>query len=700
MDLSKKYKLNKWTMLEVVLLTAFIILSAVIFFAQTAPSADKKHLTLENNEWYFKFSNDAEKIEAGVWGSNLEQNGYRKLDKLGKSMSDEKQRIAYYKTKLSNGSVEDPCIYFHTNDQVFQVYIEDQLLYSFGNFDYFDYKHSPGSPAHLISLPKDYEGKLLTIVMKSVSTSRIGLVRAIELDTKSNHIIRMLKSNIATFILGWINLIIGTVCMFIGIGRRLGRKALLSLGFSFIIVGIWTIAENSLTQFFYFKPRFWFYIGTITFYLLPISIYKFIKDVSRRNKKVLKLLIQIHTVIFIVSITLDTLGVVPIIDTLIYLYGFTLISYISCTLVGIHSYKRGNKKVVGYTLGLVIFGAFGLYDVLGWYFEILPWAGHTAPWGMFIFQLGLIHALIKYLETIQKRFLYYREKLYNKNHKLKEKEKEIDRVKEYDKIRAEFFGNISHELRTPLNIISATLQLIKMYNEKGMLETNKESFNKYLGVMSQNCKRLMKLISNIIDLTKLDSGFYKLYFENMNIVSVVENITLSIEEYAKNKGLSLVFDTELEEIIISCDPDAIERIMLNLLSNAIKFTDAGDSITVTVKEKGNQVLISVEDTGIGIPEEKQRLIFNRFMQVDKTFSRQHEGSGIGLALVESLIEMHKGTIEVQSKLEVGSKFTITLPIVAQDENPTNEKSKQYDSETYKKEKVAIEFSDILPGEYK
>jgi signal transduction histidine kinase len=179
--------------------------------------------------------------------------------------------------------------------------------------------------------------------------------------------------------------------------------------------------------------------------------------------------------------------------------------------------------------------------------------------------------------------------------------------------------------------------------------------------------------------------------QDYNIVSVVEDITLSVAEYVEDKGIKFIFDTNVEEKVISCDPDNIERIMLNLISNAVKFTDKGDLISVVVLDQGDNVQISVKDTGVGIPEDKLQVIFERFRQADNSLSRDHEGSGIGLSLVKALVEMHGGTIKVKSSLGQGSEFIIKLPVRRTDNPMALEQNIFYKNNT---EKISIEFSDI------
>jgi len=227
--------------------------------------------------------------------------------------------------------------------------------------------------------------------------------------------------------------------------------------------------------------------------------------------------------------------------------------------------------------------------------------------------------------------------------------------------QGEFLVNISHDLKTPLNVISATAQLVNMYCNSGELDEKKNSFIKYIDSINQNCYKLSKMINNIVDLSKIESGFFKLNVSNNNIVEVVEEIVMSVTNFTDSKGLNIIFDTDIEEKTIACDPEKVERIVLNLISNAIKFTDEGDEIFIQVKDKNEFVEISVKDTGIGIEKEHLNIIFDRFKQVDKSLSRNAEGTGIGLNLVKSIVELHGGRIYVESEFGKGSKFTVILP---------------------------------------
>jgi PAS domain S-box-containing protein len=261
---------------------------------------------------------------------------------------------------------------------------------------------------------------------------------------------------------------------------------------------------------------------------------------------------------------------------------------------------------------------------------------------------------------------------------------------EYDKLRTEFFSNMSHEFRTPLNVILSTIQLFEMRMRNGIVK-EENNIKRYVNTVKQNSFRLVRLVNNLIDLTKIEANFYKINLQNYNIIYLVEDITLSVKEYVENKGINLVFDTEVEEKIVACDPDKIERIMLNLLSNAVKFTPQGGTIEVNVKELPKSIIISVRDTGIGIPQDKIRMVFERFQQVDKSLTRNHEGSGIGLSLVKSLVEMHGGNISLNSQIGCGSEFIIELPLT---EHFEDDASVIQHAQEVSVERINIEFSDI------
>ncbi len=273
--------------------------------------------------------------------------------------------------------------------------------------------------------------------------------------------------------------------------------------------------------------------------------------------------------------------------------------------------------------------------------------------------------------------------------------RDVTHRREIEKMQQEFFANISHELRTPLNLIFGSLQLIKSV-EKEVLE-KRNSLNKYIDIIDQNSKRLLKLVDNLIDSTRMKCGYYEYNPKNYDIVSFVENISMSVADFAKQNNIDLIFDTDVEEKIMAFDLEKLERIMLNLLSNSIKYNKAQGQIEVLLNDCNDTFVIRVKDTGVGIPSDKLMYIFERFRQVENRFNKSTKGSGIGLSLVKDLIEIQGGTIEVKSELGVGSEFIIKLPvkILSDDSNI----DKVYFNNDYHDlvKRMNIEFSDIYIG---
>lgn len=260
-----------------------------------------------------------------------------------------------------------------------------------------------------------------------------------------------------------------------------------------------------------------------------------------------------------------------------------------------------------------------------------------------------------------------------------------------NKIRGDFFANLSHELRTPLNIIFSSLQVLDL-KLNNIEKKEDQSITKYINMATQNTYRLLKLVNNLIDSNKITSGYFEYNPQNYDIVYFVESICQSIVDFAKQKNIEVIFDTDIEEKIISFDLDKMERIILNILSNSIKFTKEQGKIEIYIRESNKMLEIEISDDGIGIPQNKLNSIFERFKQVENNTIRSGEGSGIGLYLVKSLVDMHGGDISVESELGSGTTFKISIPAELEEEYECNIIEKNLQNSYI--EKIKVEFSDI------
>jgi signal transduction histidine kinase/ligand-binding sensor domain-containing protein/DNA-binding response OmpR family regulator len=258
---------------------------------------------------------------------------------------------------------------------------------------------------------------------------------------------------------------------------------------------------------------------------------------------------------------------------------------------------------------------------------------------------------------------------------------------EVDRLKSRFFANISHEFRTPLTLI---LGPIRKWKERtvarlsraalpesgsGELPNNMGELHNDMSMAERNAHRLLRLINQLLDLSKLESGAMKLHACCLNIVPFIKGVVFSFESSAGVRGVSLKVVVQHKEIEVYTDRDMVEKIVSNLLSNAFKFTPKGGTVGVTLTPilslDGEGVSggwgegfveIEVSDTGIGIPPDQLDKVFDRFYQVDASQTREQEGSGIGLALVKELVELHRGTIQVESVVGRGTTFTVRLPM--------------------------------------
>lgn len=271
---------------------------------------------------------------------------------------------------------------------------------------------------------------------------------------------------------------------------------------------------------------------------------------------------------------------------------------------------------------------------------------------------------------------------------------------EYNKLKTEFFTNVSHEFRTPLNVILSVVQVLSSYEKMGEDTISLVKVNKYMRNIRQNCFRLLKLINNLIDVTRIDSGFLKLQMKNENIIEIVGQIVNSVNEFVSIKQIKLTFLSDVQEKVMALDVEKFERILLNLISNSIKFTKPGGEIIITVHDLVDTVKVSVKDTGIGIEKSKLDIIFDRFRQVNSSLIKDSEGSGIGLSIVKSLVEMHNGKITVLSEVGIGTEFILSFPVkILSDEEMDIIKDNSVNMKNEGVERALIEFSDIyLPKE--
>lgn len=315
------------------------------------------------------------------------------------------------------------------------------------------------------------------------------------------------------------------------------------------------------------------------------------------------------------------------------------------------------------------------------YFDInaIPILGHDGNLTMVVTCCRDVTDSIKYNEMI----LAQQERLLRSEI---EKKEALEKVLE---MKDEFLSTVSHEFKTPLTVIYSAVQTMETVCKDEMSDKIKWFISK----IRQNTLRQIKLVNNLLDITRINSGHVKVHKRNMDIEAMTRAIVDSVSTYVKQKGIKLEFFSSLKSKIIALDDEKYERILLNLLSNAIKFTPQDKSVYIIISQKKDKVSIAIRDEGIGIPEDKQELIFEHFGQVDSSLTRKVEGTGIGLSLVKLLVNALGGDITLESEYGKGSTFTLTLPweTVPPDEAGTG--SDEY-TDNRLAQAIDIEFADL------
>ena len=237
-------------------------------------------------------------------------------------------------------------------------------------------------------------------------------------------------------------------------------------------------------------------------------------------------------------------------------------------------------------------------------------------------------------------------------------EEQNDRLRELDETKNRFFANISHELRTPLTLLLAPLESMRT-DSASQFDAR---VSEWLETMHANGMRLLKLINDLLDLVRADSGALKLNRRVFDVPQFMRGLVSAVQKVADDKGLKISVEVDGVDSF-SGDRDKLEKVFLNLLFNSIKFTPAGGTIVFGASQAADSAIeLRVSDTGMGIPVDKFDVIFTRFWQADMSSQRKYQGVGIGLALVKELVELHQGTIEVESEQGKGTTFHITLPV--------------------------------------
>lgn len=256
---------------------------------------------------------------------------------------------------------------------------------------------------------------------------------------------------------------------------------------------------------------------------------------------------------------------------------------------------------------------------------------------------------------------------------LAEERKRAEALAQIDKAKTAFFSNISHEFRTPLTLMIGPLQTL-LGRDNGLSQEDRDN----LSTAYRNTLRLQKLVNTLLDFSRIEAGKMEAKFQEVNISEYTRDLTSSFRSAIESADIK--YEVSIEEMVAVVDVDMWEKIVLNLISNAFKYTKKG-TIAVRMVQDNDHLVLKVSDTGIGIKQEDQDKIFERFYRVNSSDSRSQEGTGIGLSMVKELVHLHKGEITVESEPGKGSTFIVSIPAVIHTSNELSENNRPISSST-------------------
>jgi len=550
-------------------------------------------------------------------------------------------------------------------DQVMQVYLEDELIYQFGDFLSINDNHFQGWRHHLVPLPDNFANRMLTIRIWS-NGSITGIETPILLGSVYEIQRNQFISDIDDIILGSLFLLFAIVLIFLFFFIR-RDPLIIKIALYLIAIGSFIISNSSLLKTLIYAPYLFFLIDIISMFSIPIAGYLLIENVMLvKYKTIIRRLWQIQLLYLIISM------IVLQFSTKIYIYLlvdlFLIIGSILMVVCAGLIFKI--RKQIGTEIKILLAGFIIIFittsiELILFYITYIK-SGETFqlslfPYGALFFVACLVWIIInRFIETNRQKIVAQKEAMESviQSERLKSqiirKQLETEKWQELDKLKSRFLANISHEFRTPLTLILGTAhQLIS--------ENHNELVTERSRMQEKSGRQLLRQVNQLLDLSKLDAGKMKLQAEEKDIIPLIKGIFHSFESFAKQREIELVFKSETELVKIFYDFDKMETILSNLFSNAVKFTPAGGQVEVTVSQK-KRLEIRVADTGPGISQEHLPHIFDRFYQAGSSDARDQKGSGIGLALTRELVRLHHGEIKVTCEENKGAVFTVYLPM--------------------------------------
>ncbi len=405
-----------------------LIMIPIIIIASLMIMAEPPRPAVISDGWQYRHG-DSPKNEQGMplWVyDSKEDSSWASFQCPGQPPGRSETGDIWLRTTLPNTEYELPSIMFTTNDQLFQVYLEDSLIYSYGNIEEHNDRVAPGSPWHLISLPENYQGKQLYLRMHSTIARNTGLVRRFEIGSQIEHLTYLVASELDNVMLICLFAFLGFCLILVYALRKSVNYEFPALGLFSISIGLWLLAETNFKQLFFYSPRFWLYVAFLSFYLMPVGFLVFVEWVFSPGNIYMKMMYRLHILFTAITLLLDIARIIPFIYTLQAYYVVLSLSIVTIFVTITKNSRTRSSDTKIFLWGFSIFTLFGFYDILGMYFRLVPWTQYIIPYGMFMFMLSMIFILGRRIADVYDKLKIYTSDIQAKNDALHEAYEEIN----------------------------------------------------------------------------------------------------------------------------------------------------------------------------------------------------------------------------------------------------------------------------------
>lgn len=592
--------------------------------------------------WQYAWQNPFDSTETEVTWQSLE------IDET-LAISPE-QELLWLRVLIPEINLDMPYFYVRGIPKLLDVYLGDRKIFTDNQLTENNAITPDSNSWSIIALPLqniDVNYLYFQVYVGQSNTYKLVAADPPVIGTQVDLVRQVILKNISKVALGFFFVLCGLLPLIFSFFKQ-NQKIYRAFGLLCFTVGIYTITKIESVRLLLGDGDPIYYVHLISFYFAPFTVgYFFEKVFIDKKSKFVRRLWQIMLLSAFISLFLLFTRIIPVPQTLYLTQFFGIFGSLILIAIAVNYARQGSLDAKLFAIGFSIFLLFAVYDVINYIWVAQNGATSFYDWGLLVFITFLAIMLERRFTEANRKLKQYATQLQEKNQELQE----------LNQLKDEFLANTSHELRTPLNGIIGIAESLM----EGVTGELPDPTISNLSLIVYSGRRLTQLVNDLQDFSQLQHQNITLSLKPVGLREMTEIVLKISQPLVGNKPIELINDISPNTPLVDADENRIQQILSNLVGNGIKFTESGE-VRVSSRIIDNFLEITVSDTGIGIPPEKFERIFVVFEQGDGSISRKYGGMGLGLAISKQLIELHQGTIRLESEVNRGSKFIFTLPI--------------------------------------